>query len=117
MKVPAPRTILVNAQVMPKCPRCQRIFRARIGLVGYLRTQCTNNLKIQTFTSNAANPPSDSPTITPVIDSSVPSIIETTSLYSLPGFPTTAFTFNTTTTTISNGDSLLNCPQCDRTFT
>ncbi|VDL92190.1 unnamed protein product [Schistocephalus solidus] len=31
-------------------------------------------------------------------------------------YPTLAFTF-TTTTTISDGDSLLNCPQCDRTFT
>ncbi|VDL93662.1 unnamed protein product [Schistocephalus solidus] len=30
---------------------------------------------------------------------------------------TTAFTFSTTTTTISDGNSLLNCPQCDRRFT
>ncbi|VDM04194.1 unnamed protein product [Schistocephalus solidus] len=34
-------------------------------------------------------------------------------------YPTTATTtaFAFTTTTISDGDSLLNCPQCDRTFT
>ncbi|VDL99752.1 unnamed protein product [Schistocephalus solidus] len=50
--------------------------------------------------------------------------IETTSQYSLPVTPTTAtttiFAFTTTTTTTtttSDWDSLLNCPQCDRTFT
>ncbi|VDL96496.1 unnamed protein product [Schistocephalus solidus] len=51
----------------------------------------------------------DSPTLTPTI-------IETTSQYSSPVTPTTAATF-TATTTISDGDSLLNCPQCDRTLT
>ncbi|VDM06293.1 unnamed protein product [Schistocephalus solidus] len=46
---------------------------------------------------------------------------ETTSLYSSPVTPTTetttTFAFNTTTNTISDEDSLLNCPKCDRTFT
>ncbi|VDL87562.1 unnamed protein product, partial [Schistocephalus solidus] len=46
-----------------------------------------------------------------------PTIIETTFLYSSPVTPTTAFAFTATTTTVSDGDSLLNCPQCDRTFT
>ncbi|VDL90002.1 unnamed protein product, partial [Schistocephalus solidus] len=62
------------------------------------------------------NPPSDSPTLTPGINSSTPTIIGTTSQYSSPVTPTTAITIAVNTTT-SDGDSLLNCPQCDRTFT
>ncbi|VDL91488.1 unnamed protein product [Schistocephalus solidus] len=77
-KSPAPRTNTANAQALPTCPRCQRIFRARIGLVGHLRTQCTNNPTIPISTSNSANPPSDSPTFTPGINSITPTIIETT---------------------------------------
>ncbi|VDL90285.1 unnamed protein product [Schistocephalus solidus] len=119
-KSPAPRTNTANAQALPTCLRCQRIFRVRIGLVGHLRTQCTNDLTIPTFTSNSANPSSDSLTLTHGINSITPTIIEITSLYSLPVTPTTAtttaFAF-TTSTTVSDGDSLLNCPQCDRTFT
>ncbi|VDM04569.1 unnamed protein product [Schistocephalus solidus] len=64
--------------------------------------------------------PSDSPTLIPGINSITPTIIETTSQYSSPETPTTAtttaFAF-TITTTISDGDSLLNYPQRDRKFT
>ncbi|VDM05639.1 unnamed protein product [Schistocephalus solidus] len=60
------------------------------------------------------------PTLTPGINSFSSTIIETTSLYSSHVTPTTAtttaFAF-TTPTTISDGESLLSCPQCDRTFT
>ncbi|VDM02701.1 unnamed protein product, partial [Schistocephalus solidus] len=105
---------------LPTCSRCQRIFRARIGLVGHLRTQQTNNPTNPISTSNFANSPSDSPTITPGINSIIPTVIETTSLNSSPVTPTsatiTAFAFNTTTT-ISDGESLLSCPLCDHTFT
>ncbi|VDL94189.1 unnamed protein product [Schistocephalus solidus] len=126
-KSPAPRINTANAQALPTCPRCQRIFRAQIGLVGHLRTQCTNNPTIPISTSNSANPHSDSPTLTPDINSITPTIIETTSIYSSPVTTTTTtttdFTFTTTTTTtttttaISDGESLLSCTQCDRTFT
>ncbi|VDL85494.1 unnamed protein product [Schistocephalus solidus] len=111
---PVPRTNIVDAQAPPTCQRCQRIFRARIGLVGHLRTQCTNNPTIPTSTSNSANSLSGSPTLTPGINSRTLIVIETTSQYSSPVTPTIA---NTTTTTTSDGDCLLNCPQCDRTFT
>ncbi|VDL97746.1 unnamed protein product [Schistocephalus solidus] len=74
-KSPAPRTNIVDAQALKTCPRCQRIFRARIGLVGHLRTQCTNNPTILTSTSNSANPLSDSHTQTPGINSITPTII------------------------------------------
>ncbi|VDM02351.1 unnamed protein product [Schistocephalus solidus] len=130
-KTPALRTSTVDAQALPTCPRCQRTFRARIGLVGHLWTQCTINPAIPTSKSNYAFPPSDSPTLTPGIKSITPTIIETTSQYSSPVTPTTATntafaatTFAataaatvTTTSTTSDGDSLLNCPQCDRIFT
>ncbi|VDL86965.1 unnamed protein product [Schistocephalus solidus] len=97
---------------------CQRIFLKRIGLAGNLRTQCTNNPTIATSTSNSANPYLDSPTLSPGINSITPTVIETTSLYSSSVNPTTATTTAfTTTTTISDEDSLLNHPQCDRTFT
>ncbi|VDL89518.1 unnamed protein product [Schistocephalus solidus] len=114
-KSPAPRTDTANAQALPTCPCFQRTFRARTVLVGHLWTQCTNNLTIPTSTSNSVNPPSDSPTLTPGINSITPTIIETPALYSSSVTPTTAttpaFAFITiTTTTFSDGDSLLNCP-------
>ncbi|VDL89943.1 unnamed protein product [Schistocephalus solidus] len=119
-KSPAPRTNTVDAKALLTCPRCQRIFRARIGLVGHLRTQCINTLTIRTSTSNSANSPLDSPTLTPGINSITPIIIETTSEYSSPVTPITVITTNfafTTTATISDWGSLLNCPQCNGTFT
>ncbi|VDL90330.1 unnamed protein product [Schistocephalus solidus] len=120
-KSPAPRTNTVDAKALQTCQRRERIFRARIGLVGHLRTQCTNNPTISISTSNSANPFSDSPTLTPGTNSITPYIIETTSQYSSPITPTnattTAFTFTTTTTSISDGDPLLNFPQCNLTFT
>ncbi|VDL96168.1 unnamed protein product [Schistocephalus solidus] len=113
-KSPALWTNTVDAQAIPTCPRCQRIFRARIGLVGNLRTQRTNNPTIPTSTSNSFTYPSDSPTLTPGIFSITPTIIEIISQYSSPvSFTTTA----AATTTICDADSLLNCPHCDRTFT
>ncbi|VDL90424.1 unnamed protein product [Schistocephalus solidus] len=81
---PAPRTNIIDAKALPTCLHCQRIFHARIGLVGHLRTECTNNLKIPISTSNSANPPSGSHTLTPCINSITPTIIEATSLYSSP---------------------------------
>ncbi|BHF65021.1 hypothetical protein SprV_0200803000 [Sparganum proliferum] len=33
--------LIVNANPPPTCPRCQGIFRARIGLVRHLRINCT----------------------------------------------------------------------------
>ncbi|VDL93781.1 unnamed protein product [Schistocephalus solidus] len=60
----------------------------------------------------------DSTTLTPGINSITPTIIESTSQYSSPVTPNTVTTTAvTTSTTISDGDSLLSCPQCDRTFT
>ncbi|VDL88802.1 unnamed protein product [Schistocephalus solidus] len=111
-----PRTNIVNAQALPTCPRCNRTFLARIGLVGHLRTQCINNPTIRNSTSTSVNPPSDSRTITPGINSISPTIIETTSQCSARVTLTTTTTAKTTTT-ISDGNSLLNCLHCDCKFT
>ncbi|VDM01565.1 unnamed protein product [Schistocephalus solidus] len=104
-----------NAQALPTCPCCQRTFRTRIGLVVHLRTQCTNNLKIPTSTSNSASSPSDSLSLTPGTTSIIPTIIETKSQCSSPVNASTTAT--AILTTISDGDSPLNCLHCDRTFT
>ncbi|VDL93167.1 unnamed protein product [Schistocephalus solidus] len=93
-------------------PRCQRTFRPRIGLVAHLRTQCTNNPPIPTSTSNSANPPSDSPLI-PGIIFITSTTIKIKSQYSSPVSPKTVAATNT----IRDGDSILSCPYCERTFT
>ncbi|VDL89013.1 unnamed protein product [Schistocephalus solidus] len=94
-------------------PKLQRIFRAQIGLVGHLRTQCTNSPTIPTNVK-FCQPFFEHPTLTPGINSITLTIIETTSHYSSP---VTSTTSTAATTTISDGDSLLNCPHCDHTFT
>ncbi|VDM02850.1 unnamed protein product [Schistocephalus solidus] len=88
-KSPAPRTNTVDAQALRTCPHSQRIFRARIGLVRHLQAQCTNNPTIPNSTSNSANSLSDSPTLTPDINSITLIIIENTSQYSSPVTPPT----------------------------
>ncbi|VDL88808.1 unnamed protein product [Schistocephalus solidus] len=86
-------------------------------MVGHLRTQCTSNPTIPTSMSYSANSSPDSHTLTPGIISITSIIIETISLYSSPVAPTSATTTAAATTTISDGESLLSCPQCDCTFT
>ncbi|VDL81089.1 unnamed protein product [Schistocephalus solidus] len=55
-KSPAPRTNTAGSQALPTCPRCQRIFRARIGLVGHLQTECKNNHITSTSATTASVP-------------------------------------------------------------
>ncbi|VDM02032.1 unnamed protein product [Schistocephalus solidus] len=57
---------------------------------------------IQTYTSNSASTPSDSPSLAAGISSLTPTILEPTSQYSS--------TVTSTTTATSDGDTLLNCP-------
>nr|VZI37430.1 unnamed protein product [Spirometra erinaceieuropaei] len=64
------------AQPLPTCPRCQRTFRARIGLVGHLRTNCTSRtapaIVPQPAVSSSSPPPtnSDTPSAPPLPSSS-----------------------------------------------
>ncbi|VDL88927.1 unnamed protein product [Schistocephalus solidus] len=93
---PALRTNTANAQVLLPCPRCKLTFRARRDFVGHLRMQFTNSPTIPTSRSNSAYPPSDSPTLTPGINSITPTIIVTKFQYSSP-----VTSPATTTTTLS----------------
>nr|VZI50956.1 unnamed protein product [Spirometra erinaceieuropaei] len=119
-----------DVQPLPKCPRCKRTFRARTGLIGHLRTNCTSH------TAPIAAPPpasaSSSPPLTNYDNSSEPALPSSPS--SCPISPTTAalvahthtsitHIYDTTTDTIppisdSRGeDQGFTCPHCDRTFT
>ncbi|VDL86731.1 unnamed protein product [Schistocephalus solidus] len=93
------RTNIANAQALPTYPLCHYTFRARIGLVGNLRTQCTNSPTIQNSAPTSVNPPSDSLPLTPGINSISPTIMETTSQCSAHVTPTITTTTATSTTT------------------
>ncbi|VDL91245.1 unnamed protein product [Schistocephalus solidus] len=91
----------------------------------------TTSIFSSPFTFTTATTTAFTFTTIPTLSQHSPTIIGTTSIYSSPFTFTTAttttftftttttftFTTTTTTTTTSDGDSLLNCPQCDRTFT
>ncbi|BHF83824.1 hypothetical protein SprV_0902697100 [Sparganum proliferum] len=68
-----------DAQPLPPCPRCQRIFRARIGLVGHFRINCTSRTAPTVVpppaSSSSSLPPttSDYSTVPPPLTSSSPS--------------------------------------------
>nr|VZI49892.1 unnamed protein product [Spirometra erinaceieuropaei] len=110
------------AQPLPTCPRCQRTFRARIGLVGHLRTNCASRTEptiVPQPVSSSPPPPSNS------VNSSEPPLPSSSSSSSSTA-PTTAAqatvthaTSDTTTTSLdsSDEDQDCTCPHCDRTFT
>nr|VZI31873.1 unnamed protein product [Spirometra erinaceieuropaei] len=113
------------AQPLPTCPRCQRTFRARIGLVENLRINCTS----RTAPAIVPPPASSSSSLPPTnsVNSSVPPL--PSSSYSSPTAPAAAVQTaishitnpNTTTDTTSpdtaDEDQDYTCPHCDRTFT
>nr|VZI06690.1 unnamed protein product [Spirometra erinaceieuropaei] len=83
------------AQPLPTCPRCQRTFRARIGLVGNLRTNCASRtaptIVLPPASSSSSPPPinsensSDPPL--PSSSSSSSSTAPTTSRAQQPALP------------------------------
>ncbi|BHF77163.1 hypothetical protein SprV_0502026600 [Sparganum proliferum] len=89
------------AQPLPTCPRCQRTFRARIGLVGHLRINCTSrtapNLITRSASPSASLPPtnSDNSSAPPLPSSSSSS----SSSFSSSFFSSFSSTTTTTTTT------------------
>nr|VZI11783.1 unnamed protein product [Spirometra erinaceieuropaei] len=117
------------AQPPPTCPRCQRTFRARIGLVGHLRTNCASRTAPTILPPHAsASPPP--PTYSDY--SSEPSLPSSSSSYSSssPTAPAAAaqatvshINPDTTTDTTptspdsSDEDKDYTCPHCGRTFT
>nr|VZH99042.1 unnamed protein product [Spirometra erinaceieuropaei] len=111
------------AQPLPTCPRCQRTFRARIGLVGHLRINCASRTA-----PTIVPPPASSSSLPPTNpdNSSDPPLPSSSSSSSSPTAPTAAAqatvprTSTDTTTTSPNSrdeDQDYTCPHCDRTFT
>nr|VZI30773.1 unnamed protein product [Spirometra erinaceieuropaei] len=113
------------AQPLPTCPRCQRTFRARIGLVGHLRINRASRTAptiVPLQASCSSPPPTNSDNFS---DPPLPS--SSSSSYSSSTAPTTAAqatvpraTADTTTTTSpdpSDEDQDYTCPHCDHTFT
>nr|VZI44362.1 unnamed protein product [Spirometra erinaceieuropaei] len=120
-----------DAQPLPTCPRCQRTFRARIGLVGHLRIKCISRTAPTVVTPPASSSSSLPPTTSGLSsEPPLPSSSSSSSPYSTT-VPTTAAqagvshitnpvtTTDTTPTSSDSSDEDQNytCPRCDRTFT
>nr|VZH94102.1 unnamed protein product [Spirometra erinaceieuropaei] len=123
------------AQPLPTCPRCQRTFRARIGLVGHLRINCASRTAptiVPPPASSSSSPPptnpdnSSDPSLPPSSSFSSSSSSSSSSSYSSSSSPTAAAeatvprtATDTTTTSPDSRDENQDytCPHCDRTFT
>ncbi|BHF60444.1 hypothetical protein SprV_0100340900 [Sparganum proliferum] len=131
-----------NAQPPPTCPRCQRTFRAQIGLVGHLRINCTTRTAptvVPPSSSSSSSPPQTSsdrspePPFPPSSSSSSSSSPSSSSSSSsaaptpaavAPAMhintahnPDTSSNINTTTVDIRSEDQDYTCHHCDCTFT
>nr|VZI21262.1 unnamed protein product [Spirometra erinaceieuropaei] len=114
------------AQPLPTCPRCQRTFRARIGLVGHLRTNCASRtapaIVPQPAFSSSSLPPtnSDTPSAPPLPSSSfsstAPAVAVQTTVSHIANHDTATATTPTPLDT-TDEDQDYTCPHCDRTFT
>nr|VZI25489.1 unnamed protein product [Spirometra erinaceieuropaei] len=113
------------AQPLPTCPRCQRTFRARIGLVGHFRTNRTSRtasaIVPQPAVSSSSLPPtnSDTPSAPPLPSSSfsstAPAVAVQASVSHIANHDTTTATTPTPPDSIDE-DQDYTCPHCDRTF-
>ncbi|BHF61989.1 hypothetical protein SprV_0100497000 [Sparganum proliferum] len=74
-----------DAQPPPTCPRCQRTFRARIGLIGHLWINCTSRTAPTVVPSPASS--SSSPPLTNYVRSSEPPFPSSSSSSSSPSSP------------------------------
>ncbi|BHF82935.1 hypothetical protein SprV_0802607500 [Sparganum proliferum] len=129
-----------DVQPLPTCPRCQRTFRARIGLVGHLRINCAS----RTAPTIVPPPASASSSVPPTNSdsSSEPPLPSSSSSSSSSSFSSSSSSFSTTVPTTaaqaavshitypdtttdttptasdsSDEDQDYTCPHCDRTFT
>nr|VZI51061.1 unnamed protein product [Spirometra erinaceieuropaei] len=114
------------AQPLPTCPRCHRTFRARIGLVGHLRINCTSRtapaIVPQPASSSPSLPPtnSDTPSAPPLPSFSFSSTAPAEAVRAAVSHIASHDTTTTTTPTppdSSDEDQDYICPHCDRTFT
>ncbi|BHF70263.1 hypothetical protein SprV_0301331300 [Sparganum proliferum] len=126
-----------DAQPLPTCPRCQRTFRARIGLVGHLRINCASRTAptmVPPASSSSSPPPTDSdnffeaphPSSSSTSSSSFYSSSTSAPATAAPGAVANSSTTHipdTTTDTIaptfdsSVEDQDYTCLHCDRTIT
>nr|VZI18567.1 unnamed protein product [Spirometra erinaceieuropaei] len=115
------------AQPLPTCPRCQRTFRARIGLVGHLRTNCTSRTAPAIVPPPASSSPSlpptnsDTPSASPLPSSSfsstAPAAAVQTAVSHITNPNTTTDITSPTSPDTTDEDQDYTCPHCDRTFT
>nr|VZI05407.1 unnamed protein product [Spirometra erinaceieuropaei] len=115
------------AQPLPTCPRCHRTFRARIGLVGHLRINCTSRtapaIVPPPASSSSSLPPSnsDTPPSPPLPSSSfsstAPAAAVQTAVSHITNPNTTTEITSPTSPDSSDEDQDYTCPHCDRTFT
>nr|VZH89068.1 unnamed protein product [Spirometra erinaceieuropaei] len=117
------------AQPLSTCPRCQRTFRTRIGIVGHLRINCASRTAPTIVPPPASSSPPPPPTNSD--NSSEPPLpsffsSSSSSSSSFPTAPAAAVSHinpDTTTDTtptspdFSDEDQDYTCPHCDRTFT
>nr|VZH93823.1 unnamed protein product [Spirometra erinaceieuropaei] len=99
------------AQLLPTCPRCKRTFRARIGLVGHLRINCTSrtapNFIPPPASSSSSLPPNNSvnssapplPSSSPSSSSSASSASSTSSASSASSASSSSSSSSSSTTT------------------
>nr|VZI40273.1 unnamed protein product [Spirometra erinaceieuropaei] len=113
------------AQPLPTCPRCQRTFRARIGIVGHLRTNCASRtapaIVPQPASSSSSLPPtnSDTPSAPPLASSSFSSTAPVVAIQTAVSHitnPNTTTDTNPTSPDTTDEDQVYTCPHCDRTF-
>nr|VZI51608.1 unnamed protein product [Spirometra erinaceieuropaei] len=114
------------AQPPPTCPRCKRTFRARIGHVRHLRTNCTSRpapaIVPPPASSSSSIPPTntDTPSAPPLPSSSFSSTAPAAAVQTAVSHITNPDTITATTPTSpdsSDEDQDYTCPHCDRTFT
>nr|VZI42377.1 unnamed protein product [Spirometra erinaceieuropaei] len=115
------------AQPLPTCPRCQRTFRARIGLVGHLRTNCTSRTApviVPPPASSSSLPPtnSDTPSAPPFPSSSssslstAPAAAVQTAVSHITNTNTPTNITSPTSRDPTDEDQVYTCPHCDRTL-
>ncbi|BHF73455.1 hypothetical protein SprV_0401653600 [Sparganum proliferum] len=117
-----------DAQPLPTCPRCQRTFRARIGLVGHLRINCASRtaptIVPPPASSSSSLPPTNSdsssePPLPSSSSSSSSSTAHTTVAQAAISNITNPDTTTDTTPTASDSsdeDQDYTCPHCEHTF-
>nr|VZI48789.1 unnamed protein product [Spirometra erinaceieuropaei] len=96
------------AQPLPTCPRCQRTFRARIGLVGHLQIDCASRTA-PTIVSPPASSSSSSPPPTNSDNSSDPPLPSSSSSSS-SSFSSSSSASSSSSSPCSNGGRSGDCP-------